>query len=114
MGNRAQRNVLGSTLLSALYLFCPEISRAAEDYSAWTRGTDVILNTSSSGANVGSTQNNFPVLVRLTSANFPFSQAKGNGRDIRFAKADGSPLPFEIERWDSARAQADIWVRTDV
>ncbi|HKP94398.1 MAG TPA: DUF2341 domain-containing protein [Fibrobacteria bacterium] len=114
MRNRAQRNVLGILALFAGHLCCPGISRAAEDYAAWTRGTDVLLNTSASGANVASTLNDFPVAVRLTAANFPFSQARGDGRDIRFAKADGSPLAYEIERWDSARALADIWVRMDV
>jgi hypothetical protein len=113
MGNRAQCNVLGSAVTAALCILCPEISRAADDYAAWTRSTDVTLNTAATGANVAGTVLNFPVLVRLTSANFPFSQAAGNGRDIRFAKTDGSHLAYEIERWDSAHAQAEIWVRVD-
>lgn len=114
MGNRALRNVLRSTVLTAFYLFCPKTTHAAEDYSAWPYKTDVVLNTSATGANVASTVNNFPVLVRLTSSNFPFSQALGKGLDIRFSKADGSPLAYEIERWDSTRALAEIWVKVDV
>jgi hypothetical protein len=113
MGNRARRNVLGYAATAILCFLCPDFSRAADDYSAWTRSTDVTLNTAATGANVAGTVVDFPVLVRLTSANFPFSQALGNGRDIRFAKANGAHLAYEIERWDSAHAQAEIWVRVD-
>ena len=31
----------------------------------------------------------FPVLVKLTSSNFEFSQARSDGYDIRFTKSDG-------------------------
>jgi hypothetical protein len=51
--------------------------------------------------------------VRLNAANFPFPQARGKGQDIRFTKLGGAPLSYEIERWDSARALAEIWVRID-
>jgi hypothetical protein len=111
----AQRHVLRPHLLAASYLLCllfPRAASAAEDYAAWPKSADVVLNTSASGANVAGTVANFPVLVRLTSANFPFSQADGKGRDIRFAGVDGSPLDYEIERWDSTRSLAEIWVRT--
>ncbi|MDB5105467.1 MAG: hypothetical protein JWP91_3156 [Fibrobacteres bacterium] len=112
------RTVLRPVLLTAFYLFCPNLfcakpAAAAEDYAAWPNATDVILNTSATGAGVAGTVANFPVLVRLTSANFPFSQAGGKGRDIRFSKQDRTPLDYEIERWDSTRAQAEIWVRLD-
>lgn len=113
MGNSASRIDRIPAALAAACLLCPGISPAAGDYSDWTRGTDVILNTSASGANVTSMVRNFPILVRLTAANFPFSQAGGDGRDIRFTKADGGPLPHQIERWDSTRALAEIWVRVD-
>ncbi len=113
MGNRAPRNVLSSTALAAVYLFCPAAIRAAEDYSAWIHATDVILNTSATGANVAGPVNAFPVLVRLNAANFAFPQANGKGQDIRFAKAGGAPIAYEIERWDSVHAAAEIWIRAD-
>ena len=80
---------------------------------AWKHVGDIILNTSATGANVVSTVTNFPVLVRLSSANFNFSQAQPGGTDIRFAKIDNTFLPYEIERWDDAGRQAEIWVKVD-
>jgi len=71
------------------------------------------LNTTAAGANVAGTVIDFPVLVRLNSSNFNFSQAYANGDDIRFAKANGFPLDFQIERWDQALALAEIWVKAD-
>jgi hypothetical protein len=54
----------------------------------------------------------FPLLVRLAGEDFP-RDAQAGGRDIRFARPDGSPLPHEIERWDSLSGRAEIWVRMD-
>ena len=84
---------------------------AAEDYSTWGRAGDLILDTSPAGADVQGTVANFPVLVRLNAGNFKFAEARGQGQDIRFSNRDGSPLAYQIERWDSTRALAEIWVR---
>ncbi|MDQ3000307.1 MAG: DUF2341 domain-containing protein [Fibrobacterota bacterium] len=113
MGNRAQRNVLRPLTLASLYLFCPKLSDAAEDYSAWPYGADLILNTSANGANIPITVTGFPMLVRLSAANFPFDQAQANGRDVRFAKPNGVPLDYEIERWDAVVRLAEVWVKVD-
>lgn len=84
-----------------------------EDYNSWKHSQNLFLNTTVSGADVSGMVMDFPVLVRLTSMNFNFSQAGSNGADIRFTKADSTPLPFEIERWDSAAGLAEIWVKVD-
>ena len=86
---------------------------AAEDLSTWASVTELTLNTSSAGAGVASTQIGFPLLVRLTASNFDFAQARPDGRDIRFAKPDGTPLPYEIERWDASLRAAEVWVKVD-
>lgn len=80
---------------------------------AWTYSRQLYLNTSASGANVPAPAFDFPVLVRLSSGNFPFGEAKSGGEDVRFTKSDGTPLRYEIERWDAAQAQAEIWVKVD-
>jgi hypothetical protein len=49
----------------------------------------------------------------LTKSIFDFSQAKGRGEDVRFAKAGGALLPYEIESWDSAQGKAALWVNVD-
>ncbi len=82
-------------------------------YSAWKSSQKLYLNTTSSGANVQSTLLGFPVLVRLTQNNFNFAAASSNGNDIRFAKANGTPLSYEIEQWDVSAGQAAVWVRVD-
>jgi hypothetical protein len=82
-------------------------------YIAWSFSKIVTMNTTSSGANVAGTVVNFPVLIRLTSANFTFANAQAHGSDIRFAKADGTPLPYEIEQWNATTGEAEIWVKVD-
>lgn len=84
---------------------------AAENYATWGRVGDLILDTSPAGADVQGSVANFPILVRLNAGNFAFAEARGQGQDIRFSNPDGSPLAYQIERWDSTRALAEIWVR---
>ena len=83
------------------------------EYIGWIFSKKLILNTTASGAGVVGNVTDFPVLVRLTSANFKFTEAKQDGADLRFTKADGSPLPFEIETWDGANSAAAVWVKID-
>jgi hypothetical protein len=79
----------------------------------WKSSMNLFFNTTATGAQVAGAVVNFPVLVRLTNSNFAFSGAKKNGEDVRFAKSSGIPVPFEIERWDSANGSAEVWVRVD-
>jgi hypothetical protein len=79
----------------------------------WMFSKMLVLNTSATGANVSGNVFHFPVLVRLLSSNFNFSEAKKNGDDVRFTKPDNTPLAYEIEEWDSAGGAAAIWVKVD-
>ncbi len=79
----------------------------------WKYSCKLLFNTTSSGADVSGTIVNFPVCIRLTSANFDFDQSRSDGSDILFTKQDETPLPYEIERWDAAARKADIWVKVD-
>jgi len=45
----------------------------------WSYSRQVYLNTSSSGASVSGDVYNFPVLIRLNSGNFDFTQARNDG-----------------------------------
>lgn len=83
------------------------------DFYSWKYSKPLMLNTTASGAGVAGNVYHFPVLVRLNSGNFNFAQAKQNGEDLRFAKPDNSPLAYEIDSWDNAKAQAAIWVKMD-
>ena len=55
---------------------------------------------------------NFPLLVRLDSTNFDFTQAIDSS-DVRFARADGTHLLYQKERWDSTNKVAELWVLVD-
>jgi hypothetical protein len=86
---------------------------ATISFPEWKFSKKLGLNTSSSGAGVSGDVVGFPVLIRLTSGNFTFSQARPGGSDMRFTKSDGTPLAYEIESWDSSAAAAAIWVMVD-
>lgn len=101
--------------LAALFLVCllAGRARANEDYSLWSQSGDLFLNTTPDGANVSGTVTRIPLLIRLTGSTFDFRQARKDGRDIRFANSAGKHLPYQVERWDSAKAVAEIWVLAD-
>ena len=82
-------------------------------YSAFHYSRKLILNTASNGANIYGNVYSFPVLVRLSKNTFNFAEAQANGNDVRFIKPDNTSLPYEIERWDAARGQAELWVKVD-
>ncbi|NLD99467.1 MAG: DUF2341 domain-containing protein [Fibrobacter sp.] len=80
---------------------------------AWKFSRRLYLNTTMAAAAVAGNVPNFPVLIRLTTNNFDFSQAQSHGADIRFSKSDNTSLAHEIERWDSTNGKAEIWVKVD-
>ncbi len=83
------------------------------DLALWKYSKKLLLNTTSTGADIAGTVTAFPVLVRLSSGNFAFNQAKTDGSDIQFTKPDGTPLLYEIERWDASAQRAEVWVKVD-
>ena len=91
----------------------PSGDTAVLSNTAWQFSKTIGLNTAASGARVAGNVYGFPVLIRLTSMNFIFSDAKGNGDDLRFTKKDNTPLAYEVQRWDAANEQAELWVKTD-
>lgn len=79
----------------------------------WKYTQELSLNTAASGAGVSGNVYNFPVLVRLTSSNFDFSEAHSSGKDLLFTGSNNSILSHEIERWDASAERAEIWVKVD-
>ncbi len=82
-------------------------------YQNWGYNASLFILTTPDGANLvaGASESNFPLLVRLNSANFNFSQAQPDGSDIRFSTVAGSALFYQIEQWDSANSTAAVWVK---
>ena len=61
---------------------------------------------------IDSNLSDFPMLVKLTSANFVFADANSDGFDIRFTSSDGETLlKYERERHDNANSLAEYWVK---
>ena len=98
--------------LTLFLLFAGFLSQASAQYGDWKHSGSMYLVTTSAGANLPASaiEKNFPLLVRLNQEYFDFSQAKPRGEDIRFS-AKGKPLAYQVEHWDAAGGNADIWVR---
>lgn len=86
---------------------------ALEDYSQWQHSRALRINTTATGADVAGDLHGFPLQVRLDRTNFEFSQAQPGGKDIRFAKPDGTKLPYEIGYWEPDSGRASLWVLAD-
>ncbi len=101
-----------SIMVAMLAVAMPE---AAAQYGDWKHSGSMYIITTSEGANLPATavEKDFPLLVRLNRDFFDFSQAKSRGEDIRFSAA-GEPLAYQIESWDAAGGNADVWVRIPI
>ena len=86
---------------------------AVQSYQTWSYSGSLFILTTPDGANLAASasETNFPLLVRLNSGNFTFSQAQSDGRDIRFATAAGVVLSYQIEQWDAVNGTAAVWVK---
>lgn len=97
-----------------LCLLTGVLSAAAQTLTGWANHQEVKLNTTASGADIKTALAHYPVPVQLNADNFDFTKAKDDGSDIRFTKADGSALPYEMELWDKDAKLAAFWVKFDV
>jgi hypothetical protein len=106
-------NLPGALAFAGVLGWIGVVFAADDNYADWPSSRNLLMNTTAAGANVATDQTGFPVLVRLAGADFP-AGAKTDGTDIRFAKSDGTHIPYQIERWDNANSLAEIWVKADV
>ncbi len=78
----------------------------------WQQRKKIQFDTSPKGADIKDELTNVPVLVRLHTGNFTFSNAKPDGSDLRFISADDkSPLKHHIEKFDPKEEIALVWVK---
>lgn len=113
IGYRDTSNIVARSGLVTALAPVSMFSFASEDYSSWKYSKRISLNTTAGGANVAANVVNFPFLVRLTNANFDFSQVSASGADLRFADAQGGHLHYEIARFDKDMPAAEIWILLD-
>jgi hypothetical protein len=107
-GLRARLRIFAGMVLAGLGM-----AMGAEDFSTWAHTARIRINTTATGANVVKNIVNFPLLIRLPKADPAnpnvMSQSLSDGADIRFLDNDGTPLNFQMERWDPADG-AEFWV----
>lgn len=97
------------TMIILLVLACIS-SVSATDISSFTHNTNIYINTESLG--LSGDVANFPLLIRLNSTNFNFSEMLDGDDDIRFTADDGTTLlGYQKELFDATAQQALIWVR---
>jgi len=78
----------------------------------WAHSRKLALDTTPLGGDIAEAVNQLPLVVRLHSGNFTFSEAKADGSDLRFFAADNkTPLKYHIERFDATNELAVIWVQ---
>jgi biopolymer transport protein ExbB len=77
----------------------------------WSYRKQITVDTTPKGANISQAAGRVPVLVRLHTGNFSFTDAQENGNDLRFVNSDDkTPLPFHVEQFDPLLGVAAIWV----
>jgi len=77
----------------------------------WSYRKQITIDTTPKGADIAQSVGRMPVLVRLHTGNFSFTDAQENGNDIRFVNSDDkTPLPFHVESFDPLLGVAAIWV----
>ena len=79
----------------------------------WKFRKEIGFDLSPTGADIASTPQDVPVLVRLSLANFSyFNDTKADGSDFRLiAGDDKTPLKFHFEKYDPQSQIALLWVR---
>ncbi len=126
MSRHSQTNVMHHanparlSLFSVVFLLLAgaqgEVVAETNPYTGWEHSGAITILTTPEGANLPATAilKGFPLLVRLHTDWFDFSQAKPKGEDIRFSTTAGAPLAYQIEHWDEAGGTACIWVRIPI
>jgi len=82
-------------------------------FPGWKYSRAITIDTTATGAGVMGNVASYPLAVTLDGTSIDFTQARPGGEDLRFGKADGTPLPHAIESWDAGAKAAAVWVKVD-
>jgi biopolymer transport protein ExbB len=98
-----------ASMAVAVTLSLPLLAHSGSD---WAHYKKLLIDTTATGAGVDAAVTQLPVLVRLHTGNFPFSEAKPDGADLRFFAGDNkTELKYHIERYDATDELAVVWVQ---
>ena len=99
-------------LIILLFMFFLPKSSEAWWNDQWKYRKKITFNTTQSGAKTEKELMNMPVLIRLHTGNFDFTNAKDEGDDIRFVSSDDKRLlKHHIEFFDLIDELAVVWVK---
>ena len=100
-------------VMGLMFFLSVPVSKAHAWYDGkWKERKKVQFDASPKGADIKENLTDVPVLVRLHTGNFSFSNAKEDGSDLRFVSADDkSPLKYHIEKFDPKEEIALVWVK---
>ena len=102
----------GLACLGLLALAAPVA--AADPFAKWRYERTITLDTTAAGAAVAGDVKAYPLALTFDGVSFDFAQAAADGRDLRFARPDGTLLPCAIESWNPASKSGAVWVKVDV
>jgi biopolymer transport protein ExbB len=101
-------------LILAVAVLVPMVASAGSWWNnEWKYRKEIGFDLTPTGADISSTPQDVPVLVRLSLANFSyFNDTKADGSDFRLiAGDDKTPLKFHFEKYDPQSQIALLWVR---
>jgi biopolymer transport protein ExbB len=105
---------LAVIFIATWLLWMPGMVSAEEVWwnDGWQYRKKISFNTTSTGADIKENLSEVPVLVRLHSGNFNFTNSREDGGDIRFVAAnDTTLLKHHIEKFDTLDEIALLWVK---
>lgn len=103
----------GAALLFAACLLALAPARAETWWNnEWRYRLRVSLDTTGEGADIRENLEEVPILIRLHTGNFNFSNAKEDGSDLRFVSSDDKTVfKHHIETFDSLDEIGLVWVK---
>ena len=97
--------------LGLLLLLTPLVASAWWN-NDWTSRKAITLDAGATGADIQVPLSDVPVLVRLHTGNFGFfTELSENGKDLRFAIDDKTPLKHAVEKVDPLSEIGLVWVK---
>ena len=105
------RKLSALSVLGFLSLFFSQTSFAWWN-NDWNYRKEINFDLTPAAADISTTPNDVPVLIRLSLGNFGyFADTKPDGSDLRFVGSDDkTPLKFHVERYDVPNQMAFVWV----
>jgi biopolymer transport protein ExbB len=85
---------------------------AAENLADWQHKKKLVVDSTAKGVELKEGASQVPLALRLHTGNFPFTEARPDGADLRITASDEkTPVKFHVEKFDAANELAVLWVQ---